>query len=248
MEDWELSWDMKFHPAKCTVLPVTRKQTENKIARYDYQLQGQSLANVTSAQYLGVIMRQDLSWDDHIDSICNRANSTLGFLRRNLRVGATQLKELAYKTFVRPMLEYACTVWDPYTQINIDKLERVQRRAARFVCNRYHRTASVSAMITQLGWTTLQQRRKDARLAMMYKLRHDLVKMDKTGLKPKPARARRGQVRKHNQQYVEDITHTQDYRIGSFLLKTVRDWNNLPQETVDADTLGTFVSRVRKDM
>ena len=108
-------------------------------------------ASLKSAKYLGVTMQEDLIWDLHIDNICNKANQTLGFLRRNLRIGTTHLKETAYKTFVRPILEYASVVWDPYTATNISKIEAVQRRAARFVCNRYHRTASVSVMIDRLG-------------------------------------------------------------------------------------------------
>jgi hypothetical protein len=44
-------------------------------------------------------------------------------------------KTQAYNTFVRPSLEYASTVWDPHTQDNINKVESIQRRAARFVTN-----------------------------------------------------------------------------------------------------------------
>jgi hypothetical protein len=41
------------------------------------------------------------------------------------------VKKQAYKFLVRPSLEYACSVWDPYTKENIIQLEQVQRRAAR---------------------------------------------------------------------------------------------------------------------
>lgn len=244
LEEWEDSWDMQFHPGKCNTLPISRQR--DKTVAYHYKLHGQILETVNSVKYLGVTMNQDLSWDNHIDNICNKANRTLGFLRRNLRIGATHLKETAYKTFVRPIIEYASSVWDPYTQGNIDKLEMVQRRAARFVCNRYRRTASVTEMIESLGWSTLQERRKVARLSMFFKLRQDLVKVDKSSLKAKPSRRRRGQ--QHRKQYVEDITHTQDYRLGSFFPKTVKDWNKLSQTAVDANTPDTFVSRVRKEL
>ena len=239
---------MQFHPGKCTTLPVTRRHAENRIAPAAYQLHGHTLETVTSVKYLGVTIGHDLSWDEHIDSICSKANSALGFLRRNLRVGSAHIKETAYKTFVRPILEYASTVWDPYTLTNINKIEMVQRRAARFVLNRYHRTASVSNMLEHLGWEPLQTRRKNARLAMLFKIRNDLVQVSKSHLKAKPTRPRRGQVRQHNKQYMEDMSHVQDYRTESFFPRSVRDWNNLTQKTVDADTLGTFVSRLRNSM
>ena len=66
--------------------------------------------SVNSAKYLGVTLHKDLSWNEHIDNICSTAK-TLFFPRRNKRINET-----AYKSFVRPILEYACTVWDPQTQ------------------------------------------------------------------------------------------------------------------------------------
>ena len=150
-----------------------------------------------------------------------------------------------YKTFVRPILEYASSVWDPYTQGNKDKLEAVQRRAARFVCNKYHRTASVTRMLEQLGWPSLEQRRKTARLSMLYKIRTGIIQMDEkiTGenLVSKRDRPRRDQ---HNKLYIEDNNFKQDYRLGSFFPRTIENWNDLSQKTVDADSLDTFVSRV----
>jgi hypothetical protein len=66
-----------------------------------------------------------------------------------------------------PALEYACAV---YTKENIIQLEQGQRRAARYVTNRYHDTSSVSNMIEHLQWRTLADRRSDARLVMLYKI------------------------------------------------------------------------------
>jgi hypothetical protein len=43
------------------------------------------------------------------------------------------IKEQAYFTLARPLVEYASTGWDPYTQTDINKVEAVQRRAARYV-------------------------------------------------------------------------------------------------------------------
>ena len=73
------------------------------------------------------------------------------------------------------MLEYACTVWDPHTKDHIKIIEAIQWRAARFVNNNYHRQAGVEQMIKHLGWTSLQSRRKIARLAILYKIRLGLV-------------------------------------------------------------------------
>ena len=124
-----------------------------------YNLHGCVLESVPSAKYLGVTISEDLKWTDHINDISKKANQTLGFLKRNIRVHNRDLKSTAFKTLVRPQLEYASTVWSPYTDQDINKLESVQQRAARWVTRDCRYTSSVSAMLQDLSWRTLDQRR-----------------------------------------------------------------------------------------
>ena len=125
--EWEESWDMLFHPAKCVSLPITRSRSP---LDYSYELHGHTLDPVSSTKYLGITIQQDMDWDNHINNVANKANRTLGFLQRNLKISSSAIKDRAYKALVRPILEYASLVLDPYTQKSIDKLEAVQRRAA----------------------------------------------------------------------------------------------------------------------
>ena len=83
----------------------------------------------------------------YINSITNKANQSLGFLKRNLKIKSSDVKSHAYKAPVRPKLEYASAVWDPHTRTQINQIEKVQRRAARYVTNRYHNTSSVTDML-----------------------------------------------------------------------------------------------------
>ena len=101
----------------------------------------------------------------------NKANSKLLFLRRNLKGCPEKLKQTAYFSLVRSFMEYGVTVWDPYQKYNSDKIERVQRRAARFVKSRYSRYSSVSDV---LGWPPLSQRRQESRLILFYKTQHEI--------------------------------------------------------------------------
>jgi hypothetical protein len=146
----------------------------------EYTIRGQLLAAVTSAKYQRVTITDKVNWSQHIDSITNKANRTLGFLCRNLKISSISIKEQAYKTLVRPLVEYASPVWDPHHQTDIRKLECVQRRAARFVLSSQHNRSSVTAMIQPLGWRSLEDRRRDARLTMLYKIDHELVAIPKT--------------------------------------------------------------------
>ena len=76
------------------------------------------------------------------------------------------------------------------TQANIDTMEAIQRRAARFVLRRYRNTSSVSNRIDELRWPSLQDRLRIAHLTMLYKIRHELVCTNNLTKKLQPAVAR----------------------------------------------------------
>ena len=111
-----------------------------------------------------------MKWNTHVKKTAAKGNQMLGVLRRNLKNCPRNLKDLAYKSILRPKLEYASSVWHPYTAENINKLEGVQRRSARFVCNKYSRKESVTSMLDDLEWPPLQQRRAESRLALFHRI------------------------------------------------------------------------------
>ena len=240
LEEWEDQWDMHFHPQKCNVLSI--EKSKSKIEKQDYYLHGEKLEAVTDTKYLGVTLQNNMNFSKHIDNICNKANSMLGLLRRNLKSAPAKTKELGYKAIVRPVLEYASSVWDPHTSKEIEKIEKVQRRAARFVTNNYKKRESVSDMIKTLKWQTLEQRRKKARLSMMYKIHTGQVQVEINRLKRLKSRSGR---RGHSEQY-DRVECRTEHRNQTFLPRTIRDWNCLDQDTVQARTTGTFSSRVAK--
>ncbi|XP_072036699.1 uncharacterized protein [Amphiura filiformis] len=166
---WQDLWQMSFNADKCFVLRLTHAKTPKQ---HQYTLGNKILQNTSSHSYLGVEITSDLKWGNHIQSKVAKANRALGFIRRNLYSCPKDLKATAYQTLVRPHLEYSSTIWDPHTQDLKDQLEKIQRRAVRFVCNDFRRTSSVTAMLNALQWDTLETRRKAARLSMFHKIHH----------------------------------------------------------------------------
>jgi len=132
---------------------------------------------------------------DHVDTITKRASQTLNFVRRNFSTCPFHIREHCYTTLVCPQLEYASSVWDNNIQCNINKLESVQRRAARFVCHDYRQTSSVTSMLQRLSWDSLQQRRAHNRVWMLYRIRNGLVAIPPDHLKQTTVATRRHETR-----------------------------------------------------
>ena len=234
---WENKWKMAFHPDKCNVLSISKSKNPIK---FNYSLHGQVLEYVTSAKYLGVTIQSDLKWNTHINNISKKANNTLGFLKRNLNINSTSVKEQAYKSLVRPSVEYACSVWDPYFTEDINKIEMIQRRAARYVTGRHSNTSSVSDMMHHLQWRTLADRRTDFRLSMFYKIVNNKVAIPKTDRLIPPLRFSRNM---HTLSFQIPSCRTQ-IRQNSFFPRTIKDWNHLPLSTVMSDSIESFKAAV----
>ena len=157
---------MKFNPDKCFVLKITHS---NQPRTHTYSLNHSILQETDSHTYLGVEIASNLKWNKHVNNISAKGNMSLGFVKRNLKGCTEDIKNLAYRSLVRPQLEYCAAVWDPYTSDLINQIEAVQRRAAWFVKNDYDRRSSVSAMIDNLEWGTLAHQRKITRVTVFHK-------------------------------------------------------------------------------
>ena len=131
----------------------------------------QVLEEGMAATYLGVTLSNYVEWSKHIATMTNKANSKMSILRCNLKGCPRKLKKTAYFTVIRSFMEKDATVWDSYQKYNSDNIERVHRRAVRFVKSMYTRYSSVSDILDELVWPPLYQRRQEAppRLILFYK-------------------------------------------------------------------------------
>ena len=112
----------------------------------------------------------------------------------------------------------------------------VQRRAARYVANRYHNTSSVTPMLDHLEWESLEARRTKSQLTVLFKIISDLVDIPQEEyLKRVSKRTRTRHSHKFRQ-----IPASSDYYLNSFFPKTVRLWNSLPASVADAPSLVLF--------
>ena len=84
---------------------------------------------------------------------------------------------------VRPKLEYASPIWNPHTSSQINRLERIQHYAARFVANDHRRTTSPTTLVLTLNWQTLERRRTIKQAMTFYQILNNIIEIDPpTGL------------------------------------------------------------------
>ena len=144
---------------------------------------------------------------------------------------------------MRPVLEYGSSVWDSQSILLQDGVEKVQKRAARFVTGNYiYQTGSMTGILEQLKWESLKKRRKDSRLIMLYKGLKGAASVPTDDLVP-PSRHTRNH---HSLAFQTPLAGTDIYK-SSFFPQTIRDWNSLTDSPISAsecaeDSVATFTS------
>ena len=234
LQKWQDKWLMKFNPGKCyTMTLATRTRTPNM-----YTFCGQTLMSVDSHCYLGIHLSNTLNWKAQTKAASTKAQQTLGVIRRNLNKCPTHIKAAAYTSLVRPILEYASAEWDPHSQNNIKTLERIQRQAARFCTINYSREpGSVTKLLQELGWETLQTRRKA-------KMEHNIIDIPLDQYIKHNTRC----SRKHNSQLLQ-IRHSSNTFGHSFFFLTTakrRECSNVIKHNFKQ--LGRIISKKLKQI
>ena len=124
---------------------------------------------VDSIDYLGLRIQCDLSWTDHIRNICSKARRLVGMLFRQFyHCAESSTIRTLYLTLIRPHLEYASDVWDPYLIKDCKLLEDVQKFDCK-VCLKCWDT-DYDEMLTELKIPRLDARRKALKLCILYKI------------------------------------------------------------------------------
>ena len=122
--------------------------------------------NTSLEKDLGVLISDDLEWNNHVNCAVNKANQKLGQIKHVFHYMNEIMMKMLFVSLVRPHLEYAATIWNPYWQYDKDKLEKVQQRATRIDSLRGY---SYEERLKKLDLLSLENIRRRGDLIQMFK-------------------------------------------------------------------------------
>ena len=117
LQDWANKWLMVFNSAKCELIHTSTNKRNRQLS--NYYIRNTLIEANSQVKYLGVTIDEHFTINDHNKNIANKANIVRAFLQRNLKSCPKLIKESCYKIKVCLIVEYANTVWSPYTKQNI---------------------------------------------------------------------------------------------------------------------------------
>ena len=188
---------------------------------------------------LGVIVNNNTKPSRQCAEAAKKANKVLGMIKRTIISREKETVLELYKALVRPNLEYCVQVWCPYLRQDVEKLEKIQRRATKMI--KGFGNLEYEERLRRCKLTTLEKRRE----------RGDLIETFKivTGRDRIPAQklfefSDNKRTRGHSYKIIEKSSGAIMQRF--FSARVVNNWNRLDEETVTADSVMEFKKRLNK--
>ena len=134
---WSDKWKLVLNSSKCCSIRFSSAATPSN---YIYYIDSHPLQNLTHYKDVGINFSANFTWRFHLESICTTAHKQLGLIRCSFSPFNSEspfTKFQLYLTLVRSHLTYCSSIWHPYLIKDIILLERIQRRATKFILNDY---------------------------------------------------------------------------------------------------------------
>ena len=135
----------------------TRQQINN--LDLHVKIENTSLETCNNSKLLGVVIDNCLSWNDHIEYLYKKISPKLGILYRLSKFLSKPILNTIYLTLIQPDFDYCISLWGNCSSGSINKIQKLQNRAARIVSNEYNWNISSSELIEQLKWMNIKTRR-----------------------------------------------------------------------------------------
>ena len=239
---WALQWDIKFNSLKTeSVLFSRKRETINP----DILFANDIVKCVVDHKHLGLTFSNDGKWNTHINNTFNKAYKRMNILRLlKHKVDRKSLLTI-YISYIRPILEYGDVIWDNCSNQNKICLESIQLEALRIITG-LRRGTSHEKLYKETGIETLECRRKNHKLILMYKiLNNETPKFLADIVEPHiNDNTRIRYPLRNNRLFNPPLCRTESYS-KSFFPSTLNEFNQLNIEILNANTLNQFKKLIK---
>ena len=231
---------LEFNTDKCRMMVISRKRS-NLIPSPPLYLNGSQLDQVKSYKYLGVTITSNLSWLPHITSLCNKTRRLVGMVYRKFYQHSDSRTLLKlYLSIIRPHIEYASPVWDPYHKTEIEAIESVQKFALKMCLKSW--SSNYEQLLLEARLPTLKVR-SELSLGHLYKIINKLTYYPEPPIIQRKIPYRNRGINA-NTVCIPHATTTAYQQ--SFYPKTLTMWNSLPEGVTSCTSITGFKRHLKQ--
>ena len=237
LKHWAHDSGLSFNIKKC--FSVSFGSLASSPCVTAYMIDDSPIPSKDSYKDLGVSVLSPLSFNTHVNDIVAKAFSRLGLVYKLFHTKSPKSLIRLYKSFVRPILEYACLIWNPSTIEQTNKIERVQKR----FCRMFHeiRHLSYKEQLSYLGIFSLRARRIRYQLISIFKIYNQITRVDFDTLF---TLVRHKRTRGNSLAILPQFSNS-NLRLNFFTVTSISLWNKLADADVNAPNLSIFKYRLK---
>ena len=243
IHEWAKKWLVSFNPSKTESLTISKKI--NQPIHPPLYMNNIMINSINDHKHLGLTLSSDGSWKTHLNSTLIKAWSRVNILRKFKFILDRKSLEKLYFSFIRPILEYSDIVWDNCTDSLANDLEKLQIEMGRIVVGAT-KLISIDKLYQETGWEKLSARRYKHKLIKFFQMYHRLTPLYLQDMVP----SRVGDNVNYSLRNVDNIqaiTCRTSLYANSFLPSVIQDWNRLPLEVRENNSLRNFTNYLNQD-
>ena len=231
VNDWLEANRLTLNTGKTEFMLITSKRKLNQF-RTDIRIHinGSIIKHVIQKKPLGVTIDNELRWTEHINEQCKKLSSAIALLRKaKPHVPYNDLLRI-YNSLVVPYFTYCSTVWNDGNNTNLEKLYKLQKRAARIITGSNYETRS-KIIFQSLGWNSIDNILKKREFLITFKANRgiapecicNMFSYCDNGSHHTRSNGRKLTLDKPNRSFMKK----------SFSYRGASAWNSLPNEILD---------------
>ena len=195
--------------------------------------------NVSKQKLLGIYIDENLNWSAHIDYHCSNISSKISLLRQLSKYVPTNVKKVFFQSYIMPLIDYGSVIWGSTSTSNLERLLKLQKRAARIILKAGFRTPS-AAMFSELGWPSIESRLMNNKVVLTYRALNNLTPEYITNMLKPVSQTHSLNLRScENGDLYVPLSRTTLYS-RTFSCSAPKQRNSLPQSVKSCDTLNSF--------
>ena len=243
-KNWCLSNHMFIHIGKTSLMTAGSRQTVGNISMEIF-IDREIIKEVENQKLPGVIIDKTLSWDKQIDAVCLNVTRRITLMKLLSKYLDQSHLNQYYNSYVLPIFDYACLIWGRCTVTNMNRLIRLQKRAARIVLKADFLTPS-HIMFNELKWLSFPKRAQYHTCIMMYKTLHGSAPEYMSNLFVKPSEVHNRNLRSIDNETLRIPYARTNVYDRSFAVTGAREWNALPYDIKRSGSIASFKFNVKQ--
>lgn len=242
--DWCLSNDMYVNIPKTVYMTLGSRQNLSRIEQIELFLENEIIQNVKQQKLLGVIIDNTLSWDKQVDSVCINISRRISLLKLLSKYIDIPNMKLYYNSYILPIIDYGCLIWGRCTKINILRILKLQKRAARIILKADIMTPS-NIMFKELNWLTFPQRVQYHSNTMVYKALNELAPEYISDIFIKVSDSHTRTLRSTDNDLLRIPSSKTNFFENSFTISASKLWNQLPLDIRNSPSQSAFKTSLK---